>query len=118
MNDMGLSKKSSVISHSISVSTVDVRSKWSWRDWVTMKHRCQQEDPYFLQFPQESTSILWSVAYQLSSTSHSLRNPLSKIKGDKPSGVPLLRPCVVGLSIDWPSPQVGDGLSSHLSMPD
>jgi hypothetical protein len=58
MNDRDLAKKSSVISHSISVSTMDARSKWSWRDCVTMKHRCQQEDPYFLQFPQESTSIL------------------------------------------------------------
>jgi len=118
MNDMGLSKKSSVISHSISVSTMDVRNKWSWRDWVTVNRRCQQEDPYFLQFPQESTSILWCVTYQLSSTSHSLRNSLSKIKGEKPSGVPLLRHYVVGLSFDWQSPQGGDCLSSHFFRPD
>ena len=58
MNDMGLPKKSSVISHSISVSTMDVRSKWNWRNGVIVKRRCQQEDPYFLQFPQESPSIL------------------------------------------------------------
>ena len=58
MNDVGLSKRTSVTRHSISVSTMDARNKWSQRDFVTMKRRYQQEDTYYLQFLQESTSIL------------------------------------------------------------
>jgi hypothetical protein len=76
-----------------------------------MKHCCQQENPYSLRFLQESTSTLWCVMDQLSSTSHSLRNSLSKIKGEKPSGVPLLRHCLVGLAL------IGNLLKREIAFP-